>query len=53
LTFTYNAVCVISDGLECKAGSVSAGFKRYMAWKSAEGVKEASRFIPQLETLIK
>ncbi|MCH7964352.1 MAG: type I restriction endonuclease subunit R [Bacteroidetes bacterium] len=51
--FTYNAICVISDGLECKAGSVSAGFKRFMAWKSAEGDKEASRFIPQLETLIK
>ena len=51
--FTYNSICVISDGLECKAGSVSAGIKRYMAWKSSEGVKEASRFTPQLETLIK
>jgi len=51
--FTYNAICIISDGLECKAGSVSAGIKRYMAWKSSEGVKEASRFTPQLETLIK
>ena len=51
--FTYDAICIISDGLECKAGSVSAGIKRYMAWKSAEGVKEASRFTPQLETLIK
>ncbi len=51
--FTYNSTCVISDGLECKAGSVSAGFKRFMAWKSAEGEKEASRFTPQLETLIK
>ncbi|MCH7723349.1 MAG: type I restriction endonuclease subunit R [Bacteroidetes bacterium] len=51
--FTFNAICVISDGLECKAGSVSAGYKRFMAWKSAEGDKEASRFIPQLETLIK
>lgn len=50
--FTYNAICVISDGLECKAGSVSAGIKRYMAWKSVEGEKEASRFKPQLETLI-
>ncbi len=51
--FTYNAVCVISDGLECKAGSVSAGIQRFTAWKSAEGEKEASRFKPQLETLIK
>jgi len=51
--FTYNSICVISDGLECKAGSVSAGFKRFMAWKTVEGEKEASRFKPQLETLIK
>ena len=51
--FTYNSICVISDGLECKAGSVSAGIKRFMAWKSSEGTKEASRFTPQLETLLK
>lgn len=51
--FTYNAVCVISDGLECRAGSLSAEINRYMAWKSADGTKEASRFKPQLETLLK
>ncbi|MGB4575672.1 MAG: type I restriction endonuclease subunit R [Paludibacter sp.] len=51
--FTYNALCVISDGHECKAGSLSAGYSRYMAWKSADGKKEASRFIPQLEILLK
>jgi len=51
--FTYNAVCIISDGLECKAGSLSADLSRYMAWKTADGIKEASRFKPQLETLIK
>lgn len=51
--FTYNAVCIISDGLECKAGSVSADMGRYMTWKTADGIKEASRFKPQLETLLK
>jgi len=51
--FTYNALCVISDGHECKAGSLSAGYSRYMNWKSADGKKEASRFIPQLEILLK
>lgn len=49
--FTYNAVCVISDGMECKAGSVSAGFTRFMTWKTEEGRK--GRFIPQLEVLLK
>lgn len=51
--FTYNSICIISDGLECKAGSVSADFGRYMTWKTSDGVKEDSRFKPQLETLIK
>ena len=51
--FTYNAICILSDGLECKAGSVSADLSRYMTWKTADGIKEASRFKPQLETLLR
>ncbi len=51
--FTYNEVCIISDGLECRAGSLSAGLSRYMAWKTADGKTEASKYRPQLETLIK
>ncbi len=50
--FTYNAVCIISDGHECRAGSLSAGFSRYMTWKTADGIKDASRFRPQLEVLL-
>lgn len=51
--FTYNAFCVISDGIEAKAGTISAGLSRYMAWKTSDGESEASRLIPQIETLIK
>lgn len=51
--FTYNEICIISDGLECKAGSLSAGISRYMAWKTSDGKTEASKYRPQLETLIK
>ena len=36
--FTYNALLVISDGLEAKAGSLSAGLSRFMTWKTADGV---------------
>ena len=50
--FTYNSFVVISDGLEAKAGSISAGFSRFMAWKSADGKAEASHLVSQLETLI-
>ena len=50
--FTYNELIVISDGLEARAGSLSAGFSRMMAWKSADGKAEASRLVSQLEVLI-
>ena len=51
--FSSNAFLVISDGLEAKAGSLSAGLSRYMAWKTADGKAEASHLVSQLETLIK
>ncbi len=50
--FAYNGFMVISDGLEAKSGSLSAGFSRFMAWKSSDGKVEASPLIGQLETLI-
>lgn len=50
--FTYNELIVISDGLEARAGSLSAGFSRMMAWKSVDGKAEASRLVSQLEILI-
>ncbi|WP_077728715.1 HsdR family type I site-specific deoxyribonuclease [Methylocaldum sp. 14B] len=50
--FAYNGMLVISDGLEAKVGSLSAGFSRFMAWKTADGKLEASPLISQLETLV-
>lgn len=49
--FTYNALLVISDGLEAKAGSLSAGLTRFMAWKTADGKTEASKLVSQLRNL--
>ena len=51
--FTYNSIVVISDGLESRAGSLSAGFSRMMAWKSEDGKAEASHLQSQLEVMIK
>ena len=50
--FTYNGFMIISDGLEAKAGTLSSGISRFMAWKSADGKEEASNLVSQLETLI-
>ncbi len=51
--FTYNGLMIISDGLQAKAGSLSAGLSRFMSWKTADGKEEASHLVSQLETLIK
>jgi len=59
--FTYNALLVISDGLEAKAGSLSVGLSRFMTWKTVgAGLAPAELGQPQglplriteLETLI-
>jgi type I restriction enzyme R subunit len=50
--FTYNGFLIISDGLEAKAGTISSGYSRFMAWKTSDGKVEASALVSQLETLI-
>ena len=51
--FTYNGFVVISDGLEAKAGTISADYSRFMSWKTIDGNKEASHLISEIETLIR
>ncbi|MBE2198929.1 MAG: type I restriction endonuclease subunit R [Anaerolinea sp.] len=51
--FTYNSLLVISDGLDARAGSLSAAYSRFLAWKTVDGRTEASPQIPQIETLIR
>lgn len=51
--FNYNSLVVISDGLDARAGSLSAGFSRFMAWKTEDGKAEASKLVSQLEVMIK
>jgi len=51
--FYYNTMLVASDGLDARAGSLTAGKSRFMAWKTVDGVKEDSVTTPQIETLIK
>ncbi len=54
--FTYNALLVISDGLTARAGSLSAGYTRFSAWKnlpspSGRGAGGEGH-IPQIEVLL-
>jgi len=50
--FTYNEICIVSDGFEAKAGSLTASYSRYSAWKTKDGKNEASKFVDELTTLI-
>ena len=51
--FYYNGVLVASDGLDARAGSLTAGMDRFMAWKTVDGIREDKSTTPQIETLIK
>lgn len=47
--FSYNALCIISDGIDAKVSSVSAPFSRYLAWKSP--VEHENKTISQIQIL--
>lgn len=47
--FYYNALCVISDGMDARCASVSAPFSRYLAWKSPNKSENGKN--PELQIL--
>jgi type I restriction enzyme R subunit len=51
--FTYNALNIISDGLQARIGSLSADWGRYQPWRTINGDAVASKAIPELEVLIR
>lgn len=50
--FKYNAFCVISDGVNNKAGSFFAPYEFYYAWRRTDGMKDEVDGINSLYTLI-
>ena len=49
--FTYNAICVMSDLLESRAGTITSGEDRYMEWKTKDGDYENTQYA-QFDTFI-
>ncbi|MFO5529105.1 MAG: type I restriction endonuclease subunit R [Cuspidothrix sp.] len=49
--FTYNALLVISDGLFARAGSLTAGFNRFLTWKVPPLAGEGNRQNPEINEL--
>lgn len=50
--FKYNVFCVISDGINNKAGSFFAPYDFYYAWRRVEGLAKAVDGIDSMFTLI-
>ena len=51
--FKYNAFCVISDGINNKAGSFFAPYEFYYAWRRVAGSAKDAEGISSMFTLIK
>ena len=49
--FIYNAICVMSDQLTSKAGTITSGEDRFMEWKTKDGSYENTQFA-QFDTFI-
>ena len=42
--FIYNAICVLSDQLTSKAGTITSGEDRFMEWKTKDGDYENTQY---------
>lgn len=49
--FIYNAICVMSDQLTSKAGTITSGEDRFMEWKTVDGSYENTQHA-QFDTFI-
>ena len=50
--FIYNCICVMSDQLTSKAGTITSGEDRFMEWKSGDGSYENTQYA-QFDTFFK
>jgi type I restriction enzyme R subunit len=50
--FRFNELCVISDGLDARVGTLTAPFERFMSWKTIDGEREAGN-VPMFDVMIR
>ncbi len=50
--FRFNELLVITDGIEAEAGTITADYERFNAWKTVNGDKEHSG-VPMMEVLLR
>lgn len=49
--FNYNAFCILSDGINAKAGTITSNEERFMNWRSIDGEVIEPLSKPQYEVL--
>ncbi|MBP2028759.1 type I restriction enzyme R subunit [Acetoanaerobium pronyense] len=49
--FNYNAFCILSDGINAKAGTITSNEERYMNWRSIDGKVVEPLTNPQYEVM--
>ncbi len=50
--FSFNEILVATDGLEARAGTLTADWDRFMPWRTVEGRDVAPASVPQLDVLV-
>ncbi|MCI6691409.1 MAG: type I restriction endonuclease subunit R [Clostridium sp.] len=51
--FNYNAFCILSDGINAKAGTITSDEERFMNWRSIDGENIESLEVPQYEVMLR
>lgn len=51
--FYYNAFCILSDGINSKAGTITANQERFMNWRSVDGETIEPLEVPQYEVMLR
>ncbi|AVD70179.1 type I restriction endonuclease subunit R [Desulfobulbus oralis] len=50
--FAYNEALVVSDGVEARVGTLTAGREWFMPWRTIEGEELADTKLPQLQVVL-
>ncbi len=51
--FNYNAFCILTDGINAKAGTITSNEERFMKWRTIDGQNIEPLAKPQYEVLFK
>lgn len=51
--FSYNELCIVSDGWDARLGTITSNWSRFSSWKTKDGIITADTLTPEFEVLSK